>query len=53
MRDDSRKEIVVSFRGSFQLQDFVTGTSYLLLSYNVEVMKLKIVRRRGLDSSAI
>ena len=24
-RDDSRKEIIVSFRGSIQLQDFVTG----------------------------
>ena len=24
-RDDTRKEIVVSFRGTFQLQDFDTG----------------------------
>lgn len=33
---------MVSFRGSFQLQDFVTGTIYLLLSYNSEeIMKCK------------
>ena len=24
-RDDTRKEIVVAFRGSIQLQDFITG----------------------------
>lgn len=43
VRDDSRKEIVVSFRGSFQLQDFVTGTIYLILFnfMSEEMMKYK------------
>jgi hypothetical protein len=32
VRDDERKELIVAFRGSEQLVDMMTGTSYRIFS---------------------
>ncbi|THH07250.1 hypothetical protein EW145_g3508 [Phellinidium pouzarii] len=33
-RDDDRKEIIVAYRGSIQLQDFVTDLDFILVDYS-------------------